>query len=436
MWETIRSFFAPPIAADPAQSTTQLLWIVRLRWLAISAQLISIPVALEFEVLEPRLLPAFVAVIALLASWNIATWFTLQRGWQLQRAQIPVQLCVDIAALSTLLALTGGAWNPLVPILFVHTVLGAMLLEGRTSLVLFSVLILCLALIQANSHIPPELEGSLLPAVMLFPAQLIIAGVFWILTAWLSRTLTALQQHVVTARERKTRIDRLRAVGALAAGLSHEFATPLNTAQLRLSRLARSEGLQENSDLVTAREELERCGEVLRHMAGSQLEPERLSFTVVDIGDLARQVCSSMAKVYKGLTIHFHTDGRGPRRALVPSVAFSQALINLIENAIESAGENKPIDVIVRGGFDHVDLVVADRGEGWPAMVRNHLGEPFVTTKQDGVGLGLYYVHSLAEAIGAQLTLEDRTDGGAIAHVSLPVVRTGERPNTETGTEA
>jgi two-component system sensor histidine kinase RegB len=435
MWEAIRSFFAPPISADPGQSTTQLVWIVRLRWLAISAQLLSIPFAVEFEVLEPRLVPAFLAVIALLAGWNAVTWVALQRHWLMPRVQIPVQLCVDIAGLSTLLALTGGAWNPLVPILFVHTVLGAMLLEGRTSLILFAVLVVCLGLIQANSHIPPSMQGSLLPAVMLFPAQFIIAGVFWILTAWLSRTLTALQHHAAGTRERKTRIDRLRAVGALAAGLSHEFATPLNTAQLRLSRLARSEGLEENPDLVTAREELERCGEVLRHMAGSQLKPERLSFEVVDIGSLARQVCSSISKTQERWTILFHADGRGPRRALVPAVAFSQALINLIENAIESAGEGKPIDVSVRGRGDHVDLVVADRGEGWPNMVRNHLGEPFVTTKQDGVGLGLYYVHSLAEAIGAQLTLEDRTDGGAIVRVSLPAVPSGERPDTETETQ-
>jgi len=64
---------------------------------------------------------------------------------------------------------------------------------------------------------------------------------------------------------------------------------------------------------------------------------------------------------------------------------------------------------------------VLDRGEGWPDVVRRHLGEPFVTTKPDGVGLGLYYVHNLAAAIGARLHLVDRPDGGAIAQLSLPL---------------
>ena len=65
---------------------------------------------------------------------------------------------------------------------------------------------------------------------------------------------------------------------------------------------------------------------------------------------------------------------------------------------------------------------VQDRGSGWPEVVRRHLGEPFVTTKPEGVGLGLYYVHSLSEAIGAELTLADREFGGAEARISLPIV--------------
>ena len=431
MWDALRSFFAPPISADPAPSTTQLAWIVRLRWLALTAQVLSMPFGVQFEVLEPRLVPAFLGVIAALAAFNAASWLALQRDWPLPRNHTLVQLGADVAALSTLLALTGGAWNPLVPILFVHSVLGAMLLEGRSGLVFVGILVVSLGLIQANSHIPPQLEESLLPAEILFPAQYLIAVVFFILTAWLSRTLTALQQHASQARQRQIRIDRLRAVGALAAGLSHELATPLNTVQLRLARLARTPELCDDADLLTAREELERCGEVLRHMAGSQLDPERLALEVVDIAQLARQVCSSVSKVNEDVPIEFTWDGYGPRRALVPSVAFSQALINLIENAIESDHDGGSVDIAVQGAGDHVDLVVADRGAGWPAMVRNHLGEPFVTPTERGGGLGLYYVHSLAEAIGASLALEDRPGGGAIARVSLPAVTPGQSGTAE-----
>ena len=161
-------------------------------------------------------------------------------------------------------------------------------------------------------------------------------------------------------------------------------------------------------------------------MAGSQLRPERLELETVDVDLLAKQVVTSISRVHDDVTVRFAVEGRGPRRAVLPSVAFSQALINLIDNAIESAGPEPPVDVTVRSEGGRVELLVADQGEGWPSMVRSHLGEPFVTTKRDGVGLGLYYVHSLSEAMGAELHLDDREGGGAIARISLPAMLPGE----------
>jgi two-component system sensor histidine kinase RegB len=422
MLQTLRSLFDPPITADAEQSTAKLAWVVRLRWVAITAQLLSIIPALEFHLLEPKMLPLFGAVIATLAVLNVGTWIGLRRGSRGTAGHLTIQLGADILGLSALLILTGGAWNPMVPILLVHTVLGALLLQGRLGLVFFGLLLASFVLIQFNSHIPPGLAGSLVPANILFPAQLLVVLVFWILTAWLSRTLDSFKIWVAEARERKTRIDRLRAVGALAAGLSHEFATPLNTAQLKLSRLARRHGLEDDEDLRTAAEELEHCGDILRHMAGSQLHPDRLPLEIVDLDGLVRQVSESVATVHEEATIRFLSDGRGPKRVLVPTVAFSQALINLVDNAIESGGRRGEVEMVVVRNGARAELSVQDRGSGWPEVVRRHLGEPFVTTKPEGIGLGLYYVHSLAEAIGAELTLDDREFGGAVAKISFPIV--------------
>ncbi|MAG30017.1 MAG: hypothetical protein CL908_03875 [Deltaproteobacteria bacterium] len=434
MLETFRSLFDPPITADPEQSTAKLAWVVRLRWVAISAQILSIVPALEFRVLEPAMLPLFSAVVATLAVLNIGTWIGLRRGMKGTPGQLIIQLSADILAVSALLILTGGAWNPMVPILLVHSVLGALLLGDRLGFIFFGLLLGCLGLIQQTSHIPPGLAGTLVPATILFPAQLVVVLVFWILTAWLSNTLDNLKGWFAEAQQRKTRIDRLRAVGALAAGLSHEFATPLNTAQLRLSRLGRQHDLADDEDLCTAIEELDRCGEILRHMAGSQLQPDRLTLEVVDLDALVRQVCASISGVHEEATIRLLGDGRGSKRVLVPTVAFSQALINLVDNSIESGGREGEVEIVVQRTGTRAELSVQDRGSGWPEVVRRHLGEPFVTTKPEGVGLGLYYVHSLTQAIGAELTLDDREFGGAVAKISLPIVPAGS-PD-ETGPEA
>jgi len=420
MREALLAFLQPPISSEPSGGTAKLAWVVRLRWVAIAAQLGSIPAALHFRLLEEELLPLFAGVIALLAVCNVATRATLPWLRNTPASTLIFQLGADVLALSGLLALTGGAWNPLVPLLFVHAGLGALLLEGRQSLAFFALLTGCMLLLQGFSHIPPGLEGRRVPAVILFPAQLLVALVFWILTAWLSRTLNALHQHSSLARERQTRIDRLRAVGALAAGLSHEFATPLNTAQLKLSRIARRNELAADPDLETARQELRRCADVLHHMTGGTLQPESLELELVDVPELVAQVCSTIAQLPDGPKIDLRSGLPGPRRALLPTLAFSQALLNLIDNAVEAGGRDQAVEVRVSDRAGCIEVAVLDRGGGWPQVVRHHLGQPFVTTKRGGVGLGLYFVHTLAEALGAELRVEDRPGGGAAAVLSLP----------------
>lgn len=421
MRDMLRSLLAPPLAHDPERNAAKLRWLVRLRWIAIVAQLLSTLPALWFELLEPRLFPAFVGVVASLAGLNLATWLGLRRAREVVHAHVLMQLVADVVALTALLALSGGAWNPLVPILFVHAGLGALLLEGRLSTIFFGVLIACLLGLQAVPWMPPALQGVRVPAEILFPAQLLMALVFWILTAWLSRTLNALLAHDSQLRERQTRIDRLRAIGALAAGLSHEFATPLNTAKLKLERMARHAGGRQDADLDTARVALDRCEDVLRRMAGAPLRVQALTLEPVAVDDLVRQVCDSLEGTEDFPAIRFSANGRPRRLALLPAVAFSQAVLNLIENAAEASGMRKPVDVRVDAGTDRVEVSVLDRGTGWPEVVRQHLGEPFVTTKHDGVGLGLYFVHTLVEALGASLRLEDRAEGGAVARILLPV---------------
>ena len=425
MLEPLRSLFEPPISTDPSQIKARLAWVVRLRWVALGTSVLSIIPALRFEVLQRQLLPSFIAVITALTLFNLLSWAALRRQSESHLVHVFFQLATDIIALTALLALSGGAWNPFMPILFIHMGLGALLLEGRLSFLLFVLLLGCIGFNQVYAQIPPGLESSLLPAYMLFPAQYIVAGAFWIQTAWLSRTLMALQAHFAFLSERKTRIDRLRAVGALAAGLSHEFATPLNTAKLKLARLARTNDLKDDSDWETASDALERCEEILRRMSGSQLEPEGLKLEAVDVGRIVERMCDSASEEGQGSgdsKIQFSDSGRIHRRALLPAVAFSHAILNLLDNARESTRGEGQIDVDVSSRSGRIQVLIMDRGPGWPDVVRKHFGEPFITTKPDGVGLGLYYVHNLTEAIGAEFTLEDRDQGGAVARISLPAL--------------
>jgi len=422
MRNRVLALLEPPLSRLGDSNAAKLAWVVRLRWIALCAQGLSIVPALRFDLLEPARVPVFLGVVAALAALNALTFGRLRRDRDVSQLELGAQLFADIAALSALLGLSGGAWNPLVPLLFFHAGLGALLLEGRVSLGFFWSLVACLAAVQAFGHVPPGLRDARVVPAVLFPAQFLVAGVFWLFTTWLSHTLQALQAHVHERRQQTGRIDRLRAVGALAAGLSHEFATPLNTAMLKLERLGRKLDLEGDPALEEASEALARCEEVLRQMAGSQLRPDEMRLEVEDVADLVERVCSGLRAQEPEVPLRFHRE-RGPALVLVPPVAFTQAVLNLVENALEESSAEAPIDVDVRATPEKVTVLIRDRGPGWPEIVRDHLGEPFVTTRPGGVGLGLYFAYQLIETIGGTLELDTADGGGAIARMLLPVAR-------------
>ncbi len=429
MRNRVLALLEPPLARLGDGNAAKLGWIVRLRWIALGAQVLSIVPALRFDLLERELVPVFLAVVAGLALLNALSARRLRRSHEVSGVELGAQLFADIAGLSALLALSGGAWNPLVPLLFFHAALGALLLEGRVSLAFFWSLVACLAFVQAFGHVPPGLVDARVSPAVLFPAQFLVAGVFWLFTTWLSHTLEALQAQLRERHEQRGRVDRLRAVGALAAGLSHEFATPLNTAMLKLDRLTRKLEPDAESSLSEAREALARCADILRQMAGSQLRPDGLRLEKSDVADLVEQVCAGLRAEEPSVPLRFR---REPGRALVvlPAIAFGQAVLNVIDNALEESSPEAPVEVDVRVKGENAEIEVRDHGPGWPDVVRSHLGEPFVTTRPGGVGLGLYFAYTLAETVGGRLELDDAPGGGAIARLVLPLARDARREGT------
>jgi two-component system sensor kinase FixL len=98
-------------------------------------------------------------------------------------------------------------------------------------------------------------------------------------------------------------------------------------------------------------------------------------------------------------------------------------LINLIRNAVEAmAGtDRRALSVttqLIAG--DMIEIAVADRGPGISAELAMHLFEPFVSTKRDGMGLGLPMCRSIVEAHGGELWNEPNPGGGSIFRFTLP----------------
>jgi len=227
-------------------------------------------------------------------------------------------------------------------------------------------------------------------------------------------------------------LGRVAVLGEMTGTLAHELNQPL-TAIMSNAQAARLLLAMEEPDIAELRETIEdivtadrRAGDVIRrlhHMlkrADAQLQPLDVNEVVREVVDLAHgDLLARGVKVSMRLQ-----DGLPP----VPAdrVQIQQVLLNLILNGCDAmtavADGAKELTVTTdRDGDGRVAVRVRDRGTGIPIGDVERIFEPFVTSKQKGLGLGLAISRSIATAHGGRLWATNNDgDGGATMHLVLP----------------
>jgi len=109
-----------------------------------------------------------------------------------------------------------------------------------------------------------------------------------------------------------------------------------------------------------------------------------------------------------------------PVDVMLDAAQFRQALVNLLRNAREAMPEGGTIEILARDLGDHVEIDVADEGEGVPEEAREHLFDLFYTTRERGTGLGLPLTRQIIDAHGGRIQCLPREPRGTIFRITLP----------------
>jgi len=395
------------------QRRVRASWLYGLRWVAILGQLAVVGPALSTGWLEPDYLGIYVSIVCGLAIFNGVVYLLGRKEEDPSSASLVLQVAVDLCALGALLVLTGGVYNPMAPIAFVHASLGPLLFRGVWSYVVGLLLLALIVVISWFPILPLALGTPAVGPAIQGMAHVIVSLVIWVLTTWLAASLHRHQALVESLRVAQARQDRLRVTGMLAAGFCHELATPLNTLGLRLNRVEQKLTVP-SPDILVMRESLERCEEVLQSMIGQRLESEDLRFELLHPVELLAEVAREWS--IDARTVLFEAGNCAQVEWLLPRMLLTQTLVDLLDNAhhaLSSISASDPIVVTIdeRSGF--LEIAVEDAGPGVSAAVRPHLGQPFVTSKPEGSGLGLFNANNLCVALGGGLIIEDGPAGGA-----------------------
>jgi two-component system sensor kinase FixL len=141
------------------------------------------------------------------------------------------------------------------------------------------------------------------------------------------------------------------------------------------------------------------------------MRAERLPEVIDEIVDLTQ---ASVGQ--EGLRINTHVDPIASV-AEIDKVQVHQVIFNLMRNAIEAMEGQSEVELAVitrpvEGGM--IEISIADRGPGLPDEVREKLFQPFVTTKSNGMGIGLSVCHAIIQTHGGRLWAEDNPGGGTV----------------------
>lgn len=230
--------------------------------------------------------------------------------------------------------------------------------------------------------------------------------------------------------EHRQRLEKLSAIGQLAAGLAHEIRNPLTSIRgfVQISASENQEIKKWESIILP---EIDRINDLLKQFLNlSETKPTK--YTKFRLDELMNNVLS-LLKPKSFLMGHELVIRESNHSIVIEADAeqIKQVMINLIQNALESLDEKGKVEVRWRQHQNQVNIQIKDNGRGINPEHYNKIFEPFFTTKNDGTGMGLSVCHRIIDEHGGDIRVDSQPGCGTTFDIYLPISQS-QRKNKKT----
>jgi PAS domain S-box-containing protein len=236
-------------------------------------------------------------------------------------------------------------------------------------------------------------------------------------------------EEILNLERKKFHLEKLAAVGQMAAALVHELRNPLSSVKMGMMTLANRAKLEEPERRVldVALKEGRRLERMLKEVLDFS-RPQELHLIRQDVHPILDRAVEQMAFDLSGngIVLFKEYDPNAPP-IMVDSERMNQVVVNLLQNAkdaIHKSNGRLTLRFKLSDTGTEVRLEVIDNGGGIRKADLQHVFEPFFSKKASGTGLGLTVVQKIVEAHKGRITVESRYGRGTKIKVELPVDRT------------
>ena len=406
-------------------ATRENLYVLSLiRGVALLGQVLALT---YFTWVQPIGLPVteIAFVLSVYGSLTAAIWVRSRRAVPIGDTEFFVHLLADIGFFSILLFFSGGASNPFVSYMLIPISIAAITLSRDYSIAIAVIALLCYSLLLkyyvAIAAIAPghhQAAGNSLHILGMWANFVISTAIIIYFISRMAATLKQQEQEIAMRRDAQLRDEQLLAVGTLAAGTAHELGTPLNTMKLIIDEMLLDTDNQ--ADVVLLNQQIEQCKTTLKQLLTTAEESQSNQLEAQPVQLYLDNVLARWQLMRPLLQTHIQfTDSPAVNAVFHPTIA--QSILNLLNNAADAS---EKVDIDITWTTEMATIRICDFGAGLNAAKLETLGQPFVTDKADGLGLGLFLSQATLTRFGGSVSLQNAPEGGTVTQIRLPLLAT------------
>ena len=393
--------------------------LIKIRWIAISGQLIAI---FFVSFLTNINIPFYEALIIILFSIviNFYSYVEERKNKTISNNKAFLYLLFDTLQLGILLFLTGGILNPFSILILAPVIISASYLPALLTVILSSISIILIILLNFY-FIPLNFsEKFILPNIYNFGivASLIITVIFIAIYAYLfASSSRKISNALSISKMQILNQKKITEIGSLSAAAAHELGTPLNTIFLIINDLLKDKKINQNTalnkDIVLLKSQAERCKEIIQKLSKNPFKLKDKFLAKVKISDLIKVNFDKFNK-NKRLNIN---DIKKNEPEINYKDEMMYALGNIIQNAIIYS--NTTVYVEIEYLDKNVYIKIFDDGLGFSKDIIDRLGEPYISKNNNGMGLGIFIARNLIENMGGNINFYNSKDAHAVVEINF-----------------